>query len=231
MFKQVKILVALLAVLSAHSAAQDFDSQVTRDPERDLAIYDFHFAGPPRGHAWLFVSPFLMEPPLPLPGNVGPLFLDPGTLLPVSPFVPLDSRGQGKFRLILPDQATDAVAFYFQPVIIDPLNIVRVAPRAKGLIQGKGRPNPKQDEGFAIGYDHREKVVDFRAWGEPNRQMTLQIFDENERLVDTIDVVIGPNRTSPTGRKKLTKPVKRGYTWKLWEKQGSTLIPVRAGRF
>ncbi len=231
MFSKMKLVAVLTVVMAAGAVAQDFDAQVTRDPASNLAIYDFHFNGPPRGVAWLFVSPFLMEPPFPLPNNIGPLFLDPGTFFPVSPFLPLDQRGQGDYRLILPDNITDGLAIYCQPVFIDPLNIVRVAPKAIGLVQGKGRPNQKKDEGFAIGYDHGSKDVDFRAWGDPNKQMVLQIFDDQERLIDTITVVVGANRSSATARKRLKEAIKKGYTWKLWEKQGSTLIPVRKGIF
>ncbi len=222
-------LLGALLLTAAPTAAQDFDVQVQRDPRANTVTYDFHFQGPPRGHAWMFVSPLIQLPPLPLPGNIGPLFLNPGAFFPVLPPLQLDNLGQLQVPVPLPFGLVDDVPLVFQPAFIDPQNVVFVPPKAKVVVQGGGRPQAPKPEGTAIGYALGSNTVDFRAWGAPGTTMELQIFDDQNRLVDTISATIDQSCSSPTVNKQINAALGKGYTYRVWERQGSTLIPVKTG--
>lgn len=222
-------MLAALILTNEPVAAQDFDVQVQRDPKANMAIYDFHFQGPPRGHGWMFVSPLIQLPPLPLPGNIGPLFLNPGAFFPVLPPLQLDNQGQLQVPVPIPFGVLDDVPLVFQPAFIDPQNIVVVPPKAKVVVQGAGRAQQPKSEGHAIGYDLGSNTVDFRVWGTPGTVMEIQILDAQSRLVDTIVATVDQTCSSPTVRKQINAPVGKGYTYRIWERQGTTQIPVKSG--
>lgn len=109
-----------LATLLATAAApaQDLDGQVVRDPNAGLATYTFQFDGPPRGCAYLFVSPWLLPSPFQVGGIHNPLFINP--ILGLPPFgAALDAAGQGGLQFVLPMSVADGLVMQSQALMIE----------------------------------------------------------------------------------------------------------------
>lgn len=216
--------------LGASAVAQDFTAKVEQDPRAGTAVYDFHFDGPPRGKVWLFASPLNLQPSLPLP-PFGPLFLDPGAFFPITPQLPLDAQGEGRFVLPLPQPLTNNIPFSFQPVFIDPALNVRLPDNLFILVQGAQPAAPTTPSSHAIAYEQKTGCVEFQAWGKPGTQRMLQIYDDQNRLIDTIQVAIGQNGKSAIQKKQIGMQLPHGFTWQLWERDGNTTTMIDRGRF
>ena len=143
-------LLAAVLLASTPLAAQSFDGSVARDDSAGLAVYDFHFQGPPNGLSALYLGPTLLAPPFQLP--MGSLFLSP-PLLSLSPILPMDPFGQGQFRFTVPLAAVEGLALAFQPVFIDirQQNTVRLSNRALSLGTGSSPRDLPFDYAFAYG--------------------------------------------------------------------------------
>lgn len=222
------IALLIIALLTSTLAAQNFDGQVTQDPKAGLAIYDFHFSGPPNGHAILFTSLGLGPFPIQI-GQIGPLYLDP-FFFPVSPYLQLDRNGQGHYPMALPMSLTQDLTFCFQALFIDPNLMLRVPNQWVAAAQGAMK-KPTHDVSYAIGYDLNSATVDFAGHGKPGTSLLLQIFDDKNRLVDTIKAPIGKDGKSGTQQKLLKQNVKKGYSWKVWEVEGNTSVLIATGKF
>ncbi|NIB40364.1 PEP-CTERM sorting domain-containing protein [Pseudomaricurvus alkylphenolicus] len=96
---QMSVLFTLVA-MSLSVNAQELDAKVTQDPAAGLAIYDFHFQGPPRNSPYFFL-PHISPPPL--PGSLIPwtgIFQDPVGGNPIFSFnFQLQSTSIGEFIL------------------------------------------------------------------------------------------------------------------------------------
>ncbi|MCA8975508.1 MAG: hypothetical protein KDC98_12365 [Planctomycetes bacterium] len=109
---------ALTSALLAPATAQNLDSHVTQDPNAGLAIYDFHFNGPPRGVGYLLFSLRQSPGPLQFPGIYGGLMIDPLYVAPYG-FTPLDGLGQGGLQLLARWPVANGLPLFAQGVMLD----------------------------------------------------------------------------------------------------------------
>ena len=152
---------APLAAMSAMSllsslTAQDMTASVSADPRAGTATYDFHFDGPPRGFAVLFVTQSLLPKPIDL-GPIGTWELE----VPGLPLVtlPMSSTGKAAFRLTLPIRVAPQLSF--QPLFIDAQLTLRLTPAWSFYALQNDGPQMAGADAASFSWSSRSKVVKF----------------------------------------------------------------------
>jgi hypothetical protein len=188
-FPCTRLSLLLSLTLTAALHAQSLDGQVERDPNAGLAIYTFDLAGPPRGAGALFFSPQLLPNPFQLP--LGPLFLDPLTLFPLGPAIPIDPLGHGQLRFQVPLSLTAGLELSFQSINLDQQNIIRLSNNAIGLKHNQTPAAPKPFS-YSFAYDNNQPQVRAAFRGNPGSTVEIRVVGPNgPRASQTTQ--IGPN--------------------------------------
>ena len=122
-----------LSLTLAEASAQTLEGTVQNDPNSGLATYDFHFNGPPRGQAMLWISPWILPTPFPTP--LGPLWLDPSLMFRGTGILPLDNSGQLDLSGSIPFDLSAGQPLVFQSLNIDDLGTLQFSQNAVALAQ------------------------------------------------------------------------------------------------
>lgn len=187
------------ALFAVPAAGQSLDGQIQRNPD-DTVTYTIDIDGPPRGRAFLFVSPLLMPQPIPTP--FGPLFINPYLLIPVHPLFNFDlpkqettkrpersprvltprisigNSGQESFQFTVPQSLTEGVPLVFQSLNIDEANTVRLSQDAIALGHNAMGFQPKNFD-YTYAYGTGEQKVRFAGNATPGQTIEVRVVDNN----------------------------------------------------